>query len=91
MPSKQVNAWLVHGLTYEQRIILAASDLITNFQVDHRSKSVRFWPPSPGVLTYLKANLPEGCTIEGEELQPKVEKAKMPPIVHRTGMSISDD
>lgn len=84
------NSWVIRGpMSYEQRIKLAASELIEAFQPDGRRTETRFWPGSPGVYTYLKANLPPNCTIEGEELQAKEEK-RMPAVVHRT-MEISDD
>jgi hypothetical protein len=84
------SAWIVRGLTdYAERMKILGSELIKNYQMDHRTKDLRIWPPSAGVLTYLKANLPEGCTIEEEELAKK-EKKKVPPVIHRMGMNIED-
>ena len=88
---KECNAWIVRGLTYQQRIILGGNELIEHYQPDGRKLETRFWPGSIGVYNYLKDNLPEGCTIEGEELQAKVASPRMPAVVHRMGMDIAGD
>ena len=85
------NSWLVSNLSYADTIKLASSELVESFQRDPRRGEARFWPGNPGVLKHLKDNLPEGCTIEGEELQAKVASPRMPAVVHRMGMDIAED
>jgi hypothetical protein len=59
--------WLVTDLSYPQSVNLAASDLITNFDRDHRNKRSRFWPGTKGVLSYLQMNMPRGCSIRSDK------------------------
>ena len=88
--------WKISNLSYADTIKLQSSELVEHFQRDSRKNEVKFWPPSKGLLTHLKANLPEGASIVNEGVQTVTKEAvrgiKKPVVIHKsTGMDISDD
>ena len=86
--------WEIAHLSYQDTIRLQASDLVEHYVRDPVKSEVKFWPPSKGVLNYLRANLPEGASIVNEGTQAATKEAsriKKPVIIHRMGQDISDD
>ena len=86
--------WEIAHLSYQDTIKLQAGDLFEHYTRDPVSSSVKFWPPSKGVLNYLRANLPEGASIVNEGTQAATKEAsriKKPIIIHRMGQDIDND
>ena len=63
MSEDQSAYWLVTGITYQQAVNLAASDLIKDFQRDPTHGEAKFWPGSAGVFRHLSEHAPEKSLI----------------------------